>query len=451
VREESGVLLELPTGWRNGARVLGKSDLLIMAQQWWQTEHGMRRLGGNTSRNPEFKFQYFTDAPLLGDLIALFNAGEAHLAPVVDQELDEMIARNRVLAAQVLDFLGVTRVTVHVDKSSPQLLRFIDEALPLTLVAEETAPAADGEQTIRLYTVNTHAASEVDIRIEMDDPLANLYLAEGWSPAAGESVRYATRSRPRLLLDLPAGARRILLEWAVPASRLEASVNGATAETHALDGAGLLWAIDVPESAADPPVDEVVLELAGPGQPAAELAGQAGGERSIGATGAALSHGAGLLVRSAGLEVGDFAHIWLNGVDVASGERGYNLAALGTEGRLLGQAGFDTLGSSEASAAMAAWLDSWPTGTLIAGAVADEASLQLGQEAVDALHRVGVATDLRGHFRWSHAFVGVAGAAPGTALEAAGLLQPAQVAIGPALDGPQIYGQLEAITVETDD
>src|SRR5690606_28597567 len=33
-------VLELPTGWRNGARVLGKSDLLIMMQQWYQTEHG---------------------------------------------------------------------------------------------------------------------------------------------------------------------------------------------------------------------------------------------------------------------------------------------------------------------------------------------------------------------------------------------------------------------------
>ena len=29
-------VLELPTGWRNGARVLGKSDLVIMMQQWAQ-------------------------------------------------------------------------------------------------------------------------------------------------------------------------------------------------------------------------------------------------------------------------------------------------------------------------------------------------------------------------------------------------------------------------------
>nr|HMN27245.1 hypothetical protein [Caldilineaceae bacterium] len=37
-------VLELPTGWRNGARVLGRSDKLIMMQQWYQTVHGKRRL-----------------------------------------------------------------------------------------------------------------------------------------------------------------------------------------------------------------------------------------------------------------------------------------------------------------------------------------------------------------------------------------------------------------------
>lgn len=38
------------------------------------------RLGGNTSRNPAYKFQYFSEAPLLGDLIALMNADQAHIA-----------------------------------------------------------------------------------------------------------------------------------------------------------------------------------------------------------------------------------------------------------------------------------------------------------------------------------------------------------------------------------
>ncbi len=447
-RSDTGVLLELPTGWRNGARVLGKSDLLIMAQQWWQTEHGLRRLGGNTSRNPEFKFQYFTDAPLLGDLIALFNADQPHVTPVIDAQLDAMIERNRPLAAQVLDFLGVEYVAVYVEQSPPQLLRFVEEALPLTLLAEESSPAAGQEvQTIRLYRVDLPPAPEAAV-IEMSGPLANLALAEGWSPAAGEPVRYAVRQSPRLLLDLPTAGARVLLEWAAPIMGLQAAVNGQAAAAVRLDDAGLRWAIDVPAGAADQPVDEVALRLAGQGLPAAELAAQTPGDRAVGSTGVRLPDDVSLLVRSAGEEVGDFAHIWLDGVDVASGERGYNLAALSAEGELLGTATFDTLAAAQASADMAAWIDQWPAGTVIAGAVADEASYQLGQAAVDALRGLGVLTDLRDHFRWSHAFVGVAGAEPGTALDAAGLLQPAQVQVGPALNGPRVYGQLGAITIE---
>ena len=57
-------VLELPLGWRNGARVLGLQDEMIMFVQWYQTSHGQRLLGGNTSRNPAFKFQYFARAPV---------------------------------------------------------------------------------------------------------------------------------------------------------------------------------------------------------------------------------------------------------------------------------------------------------------------------------------------------------------------------------------------------
>lgn len=454
---QTPTLLELPTGWRNGARVLGKSDLLIMAQQWWQTGHGLRRLGGNTSRNPEFKFQYFTDAPLLGDLIALFNANEAHLTPVIDAQLDEMIASNRSLAPRVLSFLGVEYVAVYVEQSPPQLLRFVEEALPLTLLAEESSPTADGVQTIRLYRVEraseaTEAAQVPGAgeAIEMGGPWANLHLAEGWSPAvAGAPVRYATRRQPRLLLDLSQEGSRVVLTMAAPLAALRATVNGVAASTSA-DAAGRRWTITVPPGAADHlPVDEVVLQLGAEGLTAAEVAAQTGGDRSVGATGVRLGEDVSLLVRSAGQEVGDFAHIWLNGVDVASGERGYNLAAMNAEGELLGQAAFDTLATAQASTDMVAWIDQWPAGTVIAGAVADEASYQLGQVAVDALRRLGVGTDLRDHFRWSHAFVGVVGALPGAALEVASLLAPAQVQVGPALNGPQIFGQLQAIIIES--
>ncbi|RIK25879.1 MAG: hypothetical protein DCC55_40360, partial [Chloroflexi bacterium] len=155
-------VLELPTGWRNGARVLGRSDKLIMMQQWYQTAHGKRRLGGNTSRNPPYKFQYFTNAPLIGDLIALMNADQGHMQPVIDAEFTLLVQRNRPIAGQVLQDLGVRFVTVHVERSPPALLRFVDEVLPLTLVEEWQGNDWEGNpSTIRLYRVDAPSPQPV--------------------------------------------------------------------------------------------------------------------------------------------------------------------------------------------------------------------------------------------------------------------------------------------------
>lgn len=83
----------------------------------------------------------------------------------------------------------------------------------------------------------------------------------------------------------------------------------------------------------------------------------------------------------------------------------------------------------------------------MAGAVSDEASLQLDERAVAALQRAGVGTDLRGQLRWSHAFVGAVGAAPGSALEAAALLHPATVTVGAAVDGPTVYAGVRTLEI----
>ncbi|MCB0039224.1 MAG: hypothetical protein KDE23_06050, partial [Caldilinea sp.] len=190
-------VLELPTGWRNGARVLGKSDLLIMMQQWYQTEHGKRRLGGNTSRNPEYKFQYFTQAPLLGDLIALMNADRPHIGAVIDERYPDLVAAARPAAGQILHDLGVRYVLMHEEKSPPQLLRFVEDALPLREVERWQGTDWSGAPaTIVLYAVEEVPRQAVRTLSLVDDT-SSLYLGEGWSslPTA-DGVRYATRSNP---------------------------------------------------------------------------------------------------------------------------------------------------------------------------------------------------------------------------------------------------------------
>jgi Interleukin-like EMT inducer len=138
----------------------------------------------------------------------------------------------------------------------------------------------------------------------------------------------------------------------------------------------------------------------------------------IGTTGV-LSPG-DLRVSSAGRPYGNVSSIRFNGSELSRNRRGYNVVALDPGGRVLTMAGFDTFEATAESDRFEAWVRELPMGTIIAGAVSDEGSAHLTWGAVSALWTLGVVGDLRGRYRESHAFVGVKGARPGTALEAFG-------------------------------
>lgn len=126
------------------------------------------------------------------------------------------------------------------------------------------------------------------------------------------------------------------------------------------------------------------------------------------------------VVQSAGQPYGDRASIRVGLGERAPNRRGYNLVAISPSGVVEEPVFFDTFAKPEASADMAAWVTDLPPGTIVLGAVKDEASLRLGADAVDALATLGVRGDLRGGYRQSHAFIGVKGAPPGSAREAFG-------------------------------
>jgi hypothetical protein len=152
----------------------------------------------------------------------------------------------------------------------------------------------------------------------------------------------------------------------------------------------------------------------------------------VGSTGA--SSPGDLRIRSAGKLYGDAASITLNGLEVGANQRGYNLVAIARDGRVVETGAFDTFLDPAAAARLAAFVGRLPEGAVVAGAVRDEASHRLSEDAVIALRTLGVAGDLRGHFRESHAFVGVKGAPAGAALEALGPRSIA-LAVGSPRDG----------------
>jgi hypothetical protein len=193
------------------------------------------------------------------------------------------------------------------------------------------------------------------------------------------------------------------------------------------------YAVTLPAEAVQEGLNEIWLHFGD----LASASGASLSDRSIGQIG--IHSPVNLVVQSAGQEVGDFGHIYVDGLDVSPGERGYNVAVIHPETGVVEQvAAFDTHLDAAASANLAAFLDGVPAGRIVVVAAADEASRLLGEDAVTALRRIGAEDDLRDRFRWGHAIIGIQGAAPGTALEATGWMQPVTVVAGEGATEPDL-------------
>lgn len=160
-----------------------------------------------------------------------------------------------------------------------------------------------------------------------------------------------------------------------------------------------------------------------------------GPRHRIGTTGV-LSPGDLRVTSRGGPKKGDDSRIRFNAGELSPSGRGYNLVAVGADARPLATATFDTFEDAGASAAMTEWIRALPAGTVVAGAVRDEASRLLGADAVGALRALGAVGDLRGRFRAAHAFIGVKGATVGTAAEAVGP-EEAEVSVGEPPPDPE--------------
>ena len=431
-------LLELPPGWRNGARVAGKQDVVIMSQLWNQTSHGKRVLGGNTSRNPEFKFQYFSEDPTLARLIALTNAADL---PDQHGALREALAaspvstEDRARARDLAAFLNLRYVMVHRDKLPAETEKALRELLPVELVAEE------GD--LALYRITEPLAPPRSYAVGTDQ--GRMALAEGWSPPApGAGLAddgsappvFAERRETRLLLPLGREAGQIRLHgWSfAPDQQVTLVVDGREAGVQLLPEAPTWLTSDFPADPNRPPLSDVRLRFART-VPYREWAQRLDGVP------------VSLLVRSAGQETGDFGHIYTDGIERSPNRRGYNLVALDPDGRVLDAVNFDTHADPAANTRLATWVAALPAGTRVAGAARDEASMNLTQEGVDALRSLGVAGDLRGHFRWSHAFIGQKGGAAGTAREVMDGVRPVQLNLGLPLTAAEVAAAVDVVEI----
>ena len=140
------------------------------------------------------------------------------------------------------------------------------------------------------------------------------------------------------------------------------------------------------------------------------------GTDEIGSTGVAAP--CDIVVRSAGREHGDYGDIVVNGVDVATGLRGYNLVALEQRsGELLISDHFDAIKDKADNQQLRRRIKELPAGTI--AILAAKGKTKVETDLLEAFREIGAAFAMiePDRYLWSHCAIGVKGAPPGSALE----------------------------------
>ncbi len=434
-QNSGGTVLDIPVAWRNGFRVTGAQHSAFMFAQAYQTFHEKKLLSGNTSRNPELKFQYFTELPVLNSLIAL-ETGYGLPQGRIEEE--------QPIAAELLRLLDTQDIVIRrLDEalegySTPSIIAYLEAVLDVRMWYSDEAYLG--------YSASRPDAPQ-EYRWDARHPLARLFIAEGWSalpPLDGNPTAFP----PSLWVEQPEA--RILIpsiaspgDWTLTFTatvETDKSVDlfaqhpdGGTAVslgTIALTPGTASYALTIPATAPRASVTNLLLRF-NPGTATDSTTGT-------------------LLVESAALPVGDFAHIYWNGQELAGTETGY-YAALIRDGHPVDARHFDTFDDPDASTALAEFLNGAEAGTTLALAGSDTVSagdgtggLRLGDDVWQALNAFGVPEtgDMRGNYGWSHAFIGVKGDA-GQARNDSSPIRPARVFRGAPVRTAGVFARLD--------
>ncbi len=423
-------VLDIPFAWRNGFRITGALTTQFMFGQFYQTTHQKRLLQGNTSRNPEFKFQYFTNAPVINSLLAL-ETGKT-LPP-------EQWQADKTIAADVLDFFNIKYIVVRSETSNPfghypqATSPYIEDVFPVELIHDDP--------DIKIYQVqnsNQESGLKSGFLINSGSSLAHLYFGEGWGMLSPGHPITAQREETRLLLPLTVSPQQITLRARLPefaqthTRSVHLELNGWQSDAQQITKAWQTFTFELPVEAIRPGLNGLHLHFDDvtslpPLQPETPVLD--------------------VTVLSAGEEVGDFGHIFVNGHKVSPNQRGYNIALI-QPGTLPQTANFDTHLDPAASTDLANFVNSAPAGTLIAIAAADEASAKLGKEAVLAMQTTGATDNLRGCFRCSHAIISQVDTNSERTLEALDPLRPVGVTTKLGLTEPNVAALVDWIQIE---
>jgi len=411
-------VLQIPLGWRNSFGVFGPEQTQL---QYYQTAHGKPMLGGNISRAPDFKLDYFQRIPYFQALT------EIEFGRPVSPEL---LAAAKAQAADLayLYNIGYVVLTPPIADRLPYAdtwqasWDFVKSTLPLEA---EPFSAQDGIEAYRVAQPAGSDAFRLDLGVTGSDP----YRGEGWDTPAVDApydatATWATAAQSRLFVPLRAVDANAFYTvtlrthpFAYPGSapqRVTLTVNDTAlpAQTLVDDWQEVSW--QAPGRALVNGLNRIVLDWEHSAAPRRVAAGS----RQIGATGIDLPVDADIKAFADGGFIALFDEEGKQ-TDASAGRRGVNVTVLDAQtGAVRQQVGFDTTANAGESEQLATFLAGIAAGTPVLVASYGDAWAYLTDSAVDGLRAIGAAVTRDQLQNQYFAIAGVAGAQPGSAAQA---------------------------------
>jgi hypothetical protein len=313
-------VLQFPLGWRNSFRVEGAERTQA---QYYQAIHHKRLLGGNTSRNPAFKFDYFQRIPFIRRLTDM----ELYRQVWPDEAEKEA---DRALAAQAA-YLYDLRYLVILPPIAGRY-PYADTMTATVAYAREIFPLQEPpfyqKDGVTAYRIVQPPAQDT-FRLDMGTTGSEIYRGEGWGDdeeIGGATANWATARDARLFIPLRDVRDYKLLIRAAPFAYEGAPLQTVTASLngHRLGSLGLApgwnsYSFAAPAGAVRYGLNELTLHFEHLARPRDVLPAQ----RAIGDTGT--NAPLDIEVNSAGATAGSFAYITIGAEDGSLHKRGYNL------------------------------------------------------------------------------------------------------------------------------
>lgn len=436
-------VLTLPLGWRNSFGQQGAEDTRL---QYYQSTYQKYTFAANIQRNPPFLFEYYDRIPIFHSITQV---------EFYDQLSDETLARDKALAPSLMAFYDVRYVVVQppipgrppYSDTQPAVLDYIRKTLPLG----DEIYNQDGVVAYKVNQAPLPARQQVDFGTES----AHIYQAEGWDrddTILGSPANWANQSSARIMFPV-----RDLADYAItlralpftypnsPAQTMELTVNGESVSRFQLSAGWKDYAAVIPARLLHTGLNDAVLKFGYVVRPYDVMPA----DYAIGKTG--VTSPVDIVVNAGDPAAGPgqaLGSIKVNGRETSPLGRGYNVVQIDPKtGQVLDAQVFNTADDKAASRSMTDYIAKIPAGTIVAVASQEAVAGNLGDRTVQGLQSLGARVDARQAPDDSHAFIGVKGAAEGTALEQANA-GTSYVSVGHDPDVRSLAAAVSTVTFE---